>query len=111
MDTEISNREPQDEEEKDEGEKHVDTEISNSEPQDEKEKDKGDLEEPETRDTKDPRRERQAPRMEPKEKHVIRTRSGEYLDGQTIIELIKGDVVVDWDMYAHALGGLIGVRV
>ena len=39
---------------------------------------------------------------------------GEYLDGQTIIELIKGDVVVDWDMYAHALwdgGGLIGVRV
>ena len=30
---------------------------------------------------------------------------GEYLDGQTIIELIKGDVVVDWDMYAHALCG------
>ena len=30
---------------------------------------------------------------------------GEYLDGQTIIELIKGDVVVDWDMYAHALWG------
>ena len=34
---------------------------------------------------------------------------GEYLDGQTIIELIKGDVVVDWDMYAHALwdGGVL----
>eukprot|EP00731_Ephydatia_muelleri_P034154 Em0049g1a len=76
VDTEISNREPQDEEEKDEGEKHVDTEISNSEPQDEKKKDEGDREEPETRDTKDPRRERQAPRMEPKEEHVIRTRSG-----------------------------------
>eukprot|EP00731_Ephydatia_muelleri_P000810 Em0001g810a len=76
MDTEISNREPQDEEEKDEGEKHVDTEISNSKPQDEKKKDEGDLEEPERRDTKDPRRERQAPRMEPKEEHVKRTRSG-----------------------------------
>ena len=34
---------------------------------------------------------------------------GEYLDGQTIIELIKGDVVVDWDMYAHALCGGGGV--
>ena len=76
VDTEISNREPQDEEEKDEGEKHMDTEISNSKPQDEKKKDEGDREEPETRDTKDPRRERQAPRMEPKEEHVIRTRSG-----------------------------------
>ena len=54
----------------------MDTEISNSEPQDEKKKDKGDREEPETRDTKDPRRERQAPRMEPKEEHVIRTRNG-----------------------------------
>ena len=30
---------------------------------------------------------------------------GDYLDGQTIIELIKGDVIVDWDMYAHALCG------
>ena len=68
--------EPQDKEEKDEEEKQVDTEISNREPQDEKEKDKGDLEEPETRDTKVPRRERQAPRMEPIEEHVIRTRSG-----------------------------------
>ena len=32
VDTEISNREPQDEEEKDEGEKHVDTEISKANP-------------------------------------------------------------------------------
>ena len=29
----------------------------------------------------------------------------EYLDGQTVIELIKGDVVVDLDMCAHALYG------
>ena len=65
--------EPQDEEAKDEEEKHADTEISNREPQDEKEKGKGNLENPETRDAKDPRMERQAPRMEPKEEHVIRT--------------------------------------
>ena len=76
VDTEISNREPQDEEEKDEGEKHADTEISNREPQDEKVKGKGNLENPKTQDAKDPRMERQAPRMEPKEEHVIRTRSG-----------------------------------
>lgn len=71
VDTEIGNREPQDEDEKDEGEKHVDTEIANKEPQDEKEKDKGNREDPETQDAKDPSIERQAPRMEPKEEHVI----------------------------------------
>ena len=69
-------KQPQNEEEKDEGEKHADTEILNREPQDEKENGKDNLENPETRDAKDPCMERQAPRMEPKEEHVIRTRSG-----------------------------------
>ena len=54
----------------------MDTEIANREPQDEKEKGKGNREDPERWDAKDPRMERQAPRMEPKEEHVIRTRSG-----------------------------------
>ena len=54
----------------------VATEISNREPQDEKEEGKDNLEDPETRDAKHPRKDRQAPRMEPKEEHVIRTRSG-----------------------------------
>ena len=75
-DTEISNREPQEEEEKVEGEKHVDTEIANKEPQDEKEKGKGNREDLETRDAKDSRIERQAPRMEPKDYYVIKTRMG-----------------------------------
>ena len=60
-----------------EGDKQVDTEI-NREPQDEKEKEEDDLEneeDPETCNAKDPRMERQAPRLEPNEEHVIRTRS------------------------------------
>ena len=55
------------------------SEISNREPQDEEEKDEDDLEkeeDPVTCDAKDTHTERQAPRMEPKEVHVIRTRSG-----------------------------------
>ena len=54
----------------------MDTEIANKEPQDEKVKGNGNREDPERRDAKDPRMERQAPRMDPKEEHVIRTRSG-----------------------------------
>ena len=72
VDTEISNKEPQDEEENDEGEKHMDTEIANKEPQDEKEKGKGNQEDPETRDAKDPRMERQAPRIEQSKRHATR---------------------------------------
>ena len=55
----------------------MDTEIANREHQHEKEKGKGNREDPErrSRDVKDPRMERQAPEMEPKEEHVIRTRS------------------------------------